>query len=68
MGICGSYQCFIVPLGLGDWTSVLQLVVLSGHDCLLSDSVLGDLLWCEAVGGEDDWFLDTARLLPCAMF
>ena len=41
-----------MSLGVGVGVLLLQLVALSGHDCLLSDSLLGNLLCCEAVFSE----------------
>ena len=49
VSICGSYYCFVAPVGVGVGHAFLQIVSFSRHDCLLSDSVLGDLLHCKAV-------------------
>ena len=51
----------MAPVGVG--FLFLQLVACHRHDCLLSGSLLGDLLCYEAVCSECDWLL--CVLLGC---
>ena len=48
---------FVVAACIGGGSSVLQLVACHRHDCLLSDSLLGNLLGCVVVCSECDWLL-----------
>ena len=50
----GVTDFLVVPVGMGHL--FLQLVTCTGNECLLSESLLIDLLCCEAIWGKCDWF------------